>query len=522
MDTLGNISRNPLDPEEFRRQGHMIVDFLADYYGDIEYYPVRSQVEPGYLSKRLPESAPYSSESIETILKDINVPITLLIFPLPPPLQATELESVVMNWLGQMLNLPKSFLFTSELGSSGGGVLQGTTCEALLCTLVAARDQMLRKFGRDNISKLVVYASDQTHCALQKGAKIAGIHPNNFPVIATSKATEFALSRDSLLTAILADIEAGLVPLYLCATVGTTSSTAVDPVGPLCKVAKKYGIWVHVDAAYAGSAYIELFPYHDRLAVSQPRNPPRVEFAHGSIEFRKTTTNLDTAPMIFPSLHKTIIVNYSVESINKLKVMVNDNPDRRYNTFVCFLSHVWKKVTQVRGLGLEESSQVRIAVNGRTRISEPVVPMEYFGNLLLWAYPILKVRELLNESHAYIAQVILNEVNRVNDRYFKSFIDFGAGVYEAEELQETTSEPGSTLCPNLEVDSWLGFPVHDIDFGSGSPCAIIPPNSPFEGIVVFILADGGVDVKLTLFAKHVSLFKKISHSIDGKLSCSSL
>ncbi|RZC43901.1 hypothetical protein C5167_036856 [Papaver somniferum] len=211
-DNLGNMSRNPLDPEEFRRQG-FLGEILSTGYNVVAFNWVSSPA-------------------------------------------STELESVVMNWLCQMLNLPKSFLFTSELGSSGGGVLQGTTCEALLCTLVAARDQMLRKFGRDNISKLVVYASDQTHCALQKGAKIAGIHPNNFPVIATSKATEFALSRDSLLTAILADIEAGLVPLYLCATVGTTSSTTVDPVGPLCKVAKKYGIWVHVDAAYAGSACI--------------------------------------------------------------------------------------------------------------------------------------------------------------------------------------------------------------------------------------------------------------------------
>ncbi|KAI3842301.1 hypothetical protein MKW98_026091 [Papaver atlanticum] len=267
---------------------------------------------------------------------------------------------------------------------------------------------------------------------------------------------------------------------------------------------------------------IDLVPYHDRYAVSQPRNPPRVEFDHGSIEFKKTTINLDTTPMISSSSLETVIVNYSVEFINKLKVMVNNNLDERYSSFACLLSHVWKKVTQVRGLGLEESSQVRIAVNGRTRISEPAVPMEYFGNLVLWAYPTLKVKELLNESQGYIAQVIHDEVNRVNGRYFKSFIDFGAVEYQGGELQETIPELGSTLCPNLEVDSWLGFPVHDIDFGSGSPCAIVPPNSPFEGMVVFIPADGRVYVKLTLFAKHVSLFNKIAHSINGELSCSSL
>ncbi|KAI3848592.1 hypothetical protein MKX03_010302 [Papaver bracteatum] len=263
-------------------------------------------------------------------------------------------------------------------------------------------------------------------------------------------------------------------------------------------------------------------------AVSQPRNPPRVEFDHGSIEFKKSTINLDNTVVFSSSSFETVIVNYSVELINKLKDMVSNNQDQRYSTFVCLLSHVWKKVTQARGLGLEESSQVRIAVNGRHRISEPAVPMEYFGNLVLWAYPRLKVKELVNESCAYIAKSIRDEVNRVNDRYFKSFIDFGATILqgggdsdESDELQQTTPEFGSSLCPDLEADSWLGFQVHDIDFGSGSPCAIFPPSIPFEGLVVFIPAgteDGGVDVKLTLFAEHARLFKKIAHSVDGKLT----
>ncbi|OUZ99267.1 Pyridoxal phosphate-dependent decarboxylase [Macleaya cordata] len=291
LESISVCSQNPLDPDEFRRQGHMIIDFLADYYRDVENYPVRSQVEPGYLHKRLPESAPYNSESIETILQDVQKDIIpglthwqspnyFAYFPSSGSIAgflgemlstgfnvvgfnwmsspaATELESIVMNWLGKMLKLPESFLFSSDgSGSSGGGVLQGTTCEAILCTLTAARDQMLNKIGRENIGKLVVYASDQTHCALQKAAQIAGINPKNFRAIPTSKATEFGLSPNSLLSTILADIESGLIPLFLCATVGTTSSTAVDPIGPLCEVAKRYGIWVHVDAAYAGSACI--------------------------------------------------------------------------------------------------------------------------------------------------------------------------------------------------------------------------------------------------------------------------
>ncbi|KAA8514878.1 hypothetical protein F0562_018057 [Nyssa sinensis] len=277
---------NPLDPEEFRRQGHIIIDFLADYYQNIENYPVQSQVQPGYLRKRLPESAPYNPESIETILQDVQTDIIpglthwqspnyFAYFPSSGSISgflgemlstgfnvvgfnwiaspaATELENIVMDWLGKMLTLPKSFLFSG----GGGGVMQGTTCEAMLCTLTAARDQTLSRIGRESIGKLVVYASDQTHFALKKASQIAGINPMNFRAITTTKSTAFELSPEALRSAILSDVEAGLVPLFLCATVGTTSSTAVDPLGPLCDVAKDYGIWVHVDAAYAGSACI--------------------------------------------------------------------------------------------------------------------------------------------------------------------------------------------------------------------------------------------------------------------------
>ncbi|OMO75000.1 Pyridoxal phosphate-dependent decarboxylase [Corchorus capsularis] len=191
------VNINPLDPEEFRRQGHMMIDFLADYYQNIDKYPVLSQVEPGYLRKLLPMSAPDVGEPVEAILEDVQKHI-----------------------------------------------------------IPAARDQMLTKIGRHNIGKLVVYGSDQTHCALAKAAKISGIAPHNIRAIRTKMETLFGLSPESLRTTIIKDVNAGLIPLYLCATVGTTSTTAVDPVGPLCNVAQEYGIWVHVDAAYAGSACI--------------------------------------------------------------------------------------------------------------------------------------------------------------------------------------------------------------------------------------------------------------------------
>ncbi|XP_015893258.2 tyrosine decarboxylase [Ziziphus jujuba] len=281
-DNLENL----LDPEEFRRQGHMIIDFIADYYKTIEKYPVLTQVKPGYLRKRLPKSAQYNPEPIETILHDVQdhiipglthwqSPSHFAFFPssgsiagflgemlatgfnvvgfnwMSSPV-ASELESIVMDWLGEMLKLPESFLFSG----GGGGVLHGTTCEAVLCTLVAARDQMLSKIGRENIGKLVVYASDQTHCAIKKAAQIAGIEPKNFRVITTSRSTSFSLPPDLLRSTIRSDIEAGLFPSFVCATMGTTSTTAVDPLPSICDVAKDYGMWVHVDAAYTGSCCI--------------------------------------------------------------------------------------------------------------------------------------------------------------------------------------------------------------------------------------------------------------------------
>ncbi|XP_009760717.2 tryptophan decarboxylase TDC1-like [Nicotiana tabacum] len=277
---------NPLDPEEFRTQAHQMVDFIADYYKNIENYPVLSQVEPGYLRNRLPETAPYRPESFDTIMKDIQnhivpgmthwlSPNFFAFFPATVSSAAfvgemlctcfnsvgfnwlaspavTELEMVVMDWLANMLKLPKSFMFSG----TGGGVLQGTTSEAILCTLIAARDRKLETLGVHNIGKLVVYGSDQTHSTYTKACKLAGIFPCNIRAIPTSVESNFSLSPVVLRRVIEADMAAGLVPLFLCATVGTTSTTAVDPIGQLAEVANEHKIWLHVDAAYGGSACI--------------------------------------------------------------------------------------------------------------------------------------------------------------------------------------------------------------------------------------------------------------------------
>ncbi|GJT41370.1 tyrosine decarboxylase 1-like protein [Tanacetum coccineum] len=240
---------------------HMIIDFLADYFQNIENYPVRSQVNPGYLLESLPDHAPMQPESIETILKDVHRNIIPGITHWQSPNFFAHFASsgstasfiVVMEWLSKLLQLPKSFSFSSD---SGGGVLHSTTCEAFVCTLLAAKEKILDQIGRDYAEKLVVYCSDQTHFSFQKSVKIVGINPKNIRHVLTSKSTNFQLSPQSLDEMIKRDVEVGLVPMYLCATVGTTSTTAVDPLGPLTEVASAYNMWVHVDAAYAGSACI--------------------------------------------------------------------------------------------------------------------------------------------------------------------------------------------------------------------------------------------------------------------------
>nr|AEQ01059.1 tryptophan decarboxylase [Mitragyna speciosa] len=276
----------PLDPDEFRKQAHRMVDFIADYYKNIENYPVLSQVEPGYLRTQLSQTAPYLPEPFENILQDIQKDIIpgmtnwlspnfFAFFPatvssaaflgemlctgfnsvgfnwLASP-AATELEMVVMDWLANMLKLPKSFMFSG----TGGGVLQGTTSEAILCTIIAARDRAFEKIGVENIGKLVVYASDQTHSFFVKTCKLAGIFPCNIRIIPTTADDNFSMSPDALRKQIEADVEDGLVPLFICATVGTTSTTAIDPVSELADVANDFNVWIHVDAAYAGSACI--------------------------------------------------------------------------------------------------------------------------------------------------------------------------------------------------------------------------------------------------------------------------
>ncbi|KAJ4950717.1 hypothetical protein NE237_027549 [Protea cynaroides] len=308
MGTLPVEIFNPLDLESFIKESHMVLDLIANYYKDVEKYPVQSKVDPGFLWKHSPTVAPYLSEPLEEILDDVhNIIIPGLTHWQSPNFfayfqanastagflgemlctglnvvgfnwitspAATELERIVMDWMGKLLKLPRSFLFSGK----GGDVLHGSSCESIVCTLAAARDKVLKEMGGHmNITKLVVYGSDQTHSCLQKAAKLVGIPPSNFRPITTSSSMGFSLSAHDVRVAMEEDLASGLVPMILCGTVGTTGSGAVDQLDGLGHVAKEFGVWFHIDAAYAGSACIcpEFRHYLDgvELADSISMNP---------------------------------------------------------------------------------------------------------------------------------------------------------------------------------------------------------------------------------------------------------
>jgi aromatic-L-amino-acid/L-tryptophan decarboxylase len=273
-----------MTPDEFRRHGHAMVDWIADYYARVESFPVLSQVEPGQVRASLPPDPPVKGEAFPAILADVEKlilpgithwqsPNFYAYFPsnasgpailgdlLSSGLDVqgmlwatspacTELETHVLDWLVHMLDLPQKFLSTS----SGGGVIQDTASSASLCALLAARERATNfasnRYGCDG--KLVGYTSAQAHSSLEKGAQVAGIGRDNLRLIEVDEA--FAMRPDALARQIEEDRRAGLIPFFVCATVGTTSSNAIDPVPEIGRICREHKLWLHVDEAMSGTA----------------------------------------------------------------------------------------------------------------------------------------------------------------------------------------------------------------------------------------------------------------------------
>jgi len=270
--------------EEFRRRGREVVDWIADYYERIETLPVLSQVEPGQICASLPAAPPLQGESFDAILQDVEKlilpgvthwqsPNFFAYFPCNASAPAilgdllssglgvqgmlwatspacTELESHVLDWLVEMLGLPGKFLSTG----AGGGVIQDTASSATLCALLAARERAtgFASNRRGGEGRLVAYTSTQAHSAAVKAVKIAGLGEENLRLVEVDE--KLAMRPEALEQRMDEDRRAGRVPAFVCATVGTTSSNALDPLPEIGKICQERGAWLHVDGAMAGTA----------------------------------------------------------------------------------------------------------------------------------------------------------------------------------------------------------------------------------------------------------------------------
>ena len=278
QDPINSQEEIMMDKESFRRYGHEFIDWVADYFEKIEEYPVRSAVQPGDIKNSLPDNPPVKAEEMDKIFADFkeiimpgithwqhpgwfayfpanNSPASVLgelltaglgaqcmIWQTSPA--AAELEEVVMEWLRQMIGLPKGMV----------GVIQDTASTATLCALLTARENAT-DFAANRVGMrqpLTVYTSEEAHSSINKAVKIAGYGIDNLRSIPTDH--NFAMIPEELEKAIENDLNKGLQPACVVATLGTTSSTAIDPLVPIGEICHRHNLWFHVDAAFGGTA----------------------------------------------------------------------------------------------------------------------------------------------------------------------------------------------------------------------------------------------------------------------------
>lgn len=272
-----------MTPEEFRRRGHELVDWIADYRASLEPRPVMARTAPGEVKAMLPAGPPVQAEPFDAIVADLDrvvVPGLSLwqhprffgYFPANCSLASvladfvstglgvlglawqsspalTEVEEVATDWLRQMIGLSAAW----------SGVIQDTastsTLVALLCARERASGYSLARGGlQAEAAPLVVYVSAHAHSSVDKAALLAGFGRDNVRLVDHDE--RYAMRADALDAAIRADLAAGRRPCAVIATTGTTTTTAIDPIGAIAALAREHGLWLHVDSAMAGSAMI--------------------------------------------------------------------------------------------------------------------------------------------------------------------------------------------------------------------------------------------------------------------------
>lgn len=274
-----------MDVDEFRSNAHDLVELIADYLETIGDRPVTSAVAPGDVRRQLPEHPPLVKEDFADVLRDVNDivipglthwqhPSFFAYFPgntsyssiLAELLTAglgvqgmswvtspacTEMETLMLDWMRELLGLPESFASTS---ATGGGVIQGSASEATLASILSARWRTTNGAvnSTGDTTRLVAYCTSQTHSSIEKGLRIAGIGTERVRIVPHTH--EFAMDPRLFEEQVRRDIDAGLTPFWVCATRGTTSSGAMDPTAAIGPIAKRFGLWLHVDGAMHGMA----------------------------------------------------------------------------------------------------------------------------------------------------------------------------------------------------------------------------------------------------------------------------
>jgi len=275
-----------MTPDEFRRWGHETVEWIARYFERVEELPVLSQVVPGQVRAGLPPHPPERGEPFDAVLRDLDEvvlpgvthwqsPNFFAYFPanasgpsiLGELLSAglgvqgmlwstspacTEVETLVLDWLVDLLALPERF----RSWGAGGGVIQDSASSAVLCALVAARERATG--GRANWAgvdrPLAIYATSQTHSSVEKAVRVSGLGSDAVRIVDVD--ATYAMRAHDLARRIEADVAAGVEPCLVVATVGTTSSNAIDPVQAIGEVCVRHGVWLHVDGAMSGTAAV--------------------------------------------------------------------------------------------------------------------------------------------------------------------------------------------------------------------------------------------------------------------------
>ncbi len=273
-----NKKNNDMPSEEFRKYGHELIDWIADYFENVEDKPVLAQIKPGDVKSKLPISPPEKSEEMDKIFKDVdkiimpgmthwNHPnfmayfnstasgpgilgdflssafnINGMVWKSSPA--STELEEVVLNWFREMLKFPKHFF----------GIMYDLASVSSMHAIAAAREQAKGNYANYDITKLRLYCSEQAHSSIDKCVITLGLPLDAIVKIKTDD--QFRMIPSELKEVIINDLENGYQPFCVVATVGTTSTTSIDPVSEVVPIAKKFNLWLHVDAAHAGSAAI--------------------------------------------------------------------------------------------------------------------------------------------------------------------------------------------------------------------------------------------------------------------------